>query len=92
MTAPTPGPRPPPGTRRRLLLLLALAAAGWLVGAIGSALTSNASWYGAIPAAIALGWLFVADPSRCEPTDRRRDMPQNGGAGASPPTTAKGDP
>jgi len=73
MGAPTPSYRTPPGTLRRLLLLLALAAAGGFVGAVGSALTGNAFWYGAIPAAVALGWLFVADPSRCDPTDRRRD-------------------
>ena len=61
---------PPPSTGKRLLLLLALATLGWLVGAVGSALTGQAYWYGAIPAAVALGWLFVADPRRC---DRRPD-------------------
>ncbi len=73
MTPPTPGSRPRPSTRKRVLLLLGLAAVGWLVGAVGSALTANALWYGAIPAAVAVGWLFVADPSRCEGPDRRSD-------------------
>ena len=49
---------------------MALAAAGWLVGAAGSAVSGNAYWYCAIPAAVALGWFFVADPTQCEP-DRR---------------------
>ena len=70
MTTPAPAGAPPPGTGRRLLLLLAAAAAAWLVGAVGSALSGNAYWYAAIPAAVAAGWLFVADPSRCKRPDR----------------------
>ena len=75
MTTPTPAGSPPPGTGtgKRALLLLALAAAGWLVGAVGSALSGQAYWYAAIPAAVAVGWLFVADPSRCDRPDRRGD-------------------
>lgn len=71
MTPPTPASGPRLSTRKRVLLLLALAAAGWLVGTVGSALTGSAYWYGAIPAAVALGWLFVADPSRCDHPDQR---------------------
>jgi len=71
VTQPTPAGGPPPSTRKRVLLLLALAALGWLVGAVGSALSGSAYWYGAIPAAVALGWLFVADPSRCDHPDQR---------------------
>ena len=29
-------------------------------------------WLVAIPAAIAVGWLFVANPAECEPPGRRR--------------------
>jgi CHASE2 domain-containing sensor protein len=58
------------GTRRRLALLVGLAAAGWLVGAAGTAVSGNAYWYCAIPAAVALGWFFVADPTQCEPGPR----------------------
>ena len=73
MTTPTSGDSPPPGTGRRLLLLLALAAAGALVGAVGSALSGQDYWYAAVPAAVAAGWLFVADPSRCNRPDRPGD-------------------
>jgi len=59
--------RKPRSTLRRLALLVALAAMGWVVGAAGTAVSGNAYWYCAIPAAVALGWLFVADPTRCEP-------------------------
>jgi len=54
-------------TRRRLALLVALAVVGWVVGAAGSAASGNDYWYCAIPAAVALGWFFVADPTQCEP-------------------------
>ena len=59
-----PVDRPPRSTRSRLALLVALAAAGWLAG---TAVSGNAYWYCAIPAAVALGWFFVADPTQCEP-------------------------
>jgi len=52
--------------------LLACLAAGGIVGAVGSALTGSDLWYLAIPVAIAGAWLFVADPTECEPTRGRR--------------------
>ncbi|MFP5397755.1 MAG: hypothetical protein ACLGIT_05460 [Gammaproteobacteria bacterium] len=67
----SPHPQPP---RHRLAVrvaaLLACALAGAAVGAIGSALSGDATWYVAIPAALALGWWYFADPTAC---DRRPD-------------------
>ena len=77
-----PVDRPPRSTHRRLALLVALAAAGWLVGAAGTAVSGNAYWYCAIPAAVALGWFFVADPTRCEPG---RGAARDGGAPTNGP-------
>lgn len=73
MSTPTPAGGPRPSTGKRVLLLLSLTAVGWLVGAAGSAASGSAFWYCAIPAAVAVGWLFVADPSRCEAPGRRDD-------------------
>jgi hypothetical protein len=43
----------------------ALAAAGWLI-------SGHEAWALAVPACIAVGWLFVADPTACErPTERK---------------------
>lgn len=69
-------------TQRRPALLVALAVIGWVVGAAGNAVSGNAYWYCAIPAAVALGWLFVADPTRCEPDSRE---PHGGRAPAKEP-------
>lgn len=67
MQAPVP-PRPTrPNHARRLAWLLACVFAGWLVGATGSTLSGSTAWYLAIPAAVAIGWLFLADPTECEP-------------------------
>ncbi|HZW25235.1 MAG TPA: hypothetical protein VFF26_07115 [Gallionella sp.] len=53
--------------RRRLAWLLACIGTGVIVGWVGSSLTGSDNWYLAIPVAVAVGWLFFADPSRCEP-------------------------
>jgi uncharacterized membrane protein YoaK (UPF0700 family) len=52
---------------RRLVLLLACLAAGAAVGAWGSAWSGSAAWWLAIPVALGIGWLFVADPTQCVP-------------------------
>jgi hypothetical protein len=52
---------------RRLAALAGLLAAGAAIGAIGSWWTGSAAWYLAIPIALAVGWLGIADPTRCEP-------------------------
>jgi len=51
----------------RLVLLLACLAVGGAVGFTGWALSGSQWWYLAIPAAIAAGWLKLANPVRCLP-------------------------
>ncbi|MBK7472603.1 MAG: hypothetical protein IPI73_20280 [Betaproteobacteria bacterium] len=63
---------------RRLLLLLGCIALGTVIGWGGFAITGAVAWFLAIPAAIAAGWLVVADPTRCE-TDIEKK-----GAGSRP--------
>lgn len=53
---------------KRAVWLLGCFAAGGVVGVVGSTLTGSDFWYLAIPAAIAAAWMFVADPTECEPT------------------------
>lgn len=50
---------------RRGLLLLFCLAAGVAIGPVGEGYTGDAAWFLAIPACVALGWLFVADPGAC---------------------------
>jgi hypothetical protein len=49
----------------RLAWLLACLACGGLVGGLGRHLTGEDVWFLAIPAAVALGWLFFANPGEC---------------------------
>lgn len=49
----------------RMAWLVACLAAGGIIGAVGHALTADAAWVLALPAALAVGWWFVADPQRC---------------------------
>jgi hypothetical protein len=35
------------------------------VGFAGHALTGDQTWFLVVPGAVALGWLFVGDPTRC---------------------------
>lgn len=67
----------PDGFYKRLAWLLACLGIGVAIGAMGSMITGDAYWYVAIPATVALGWLFFANPSECEPPSgrRRRDPP-----------------
>ena len=62
---------------RRLLLLLACIALGAAIGWVGFAITDAAAWFLAIPAAIAAGWLVVADPTRCVPDKRKKGSGSN---------------
>jgi hypothetical protein len=63
---------------RRALLLMACLGAGSAVGAIGFWLTGSSGWALAIPAAVAAGWIWVADPTQCVdgPADRRSPPPR----------------
>lgn len=67
---------------RRFVLLLVCVALGLVVALAGVYLTGSSTWFVAVPAAVAIGWLFVADPTRCEPParGRRRDADDNGPA------------
>jgi hypothetical protein len=61
-------------TGRRLWLLLACVAVGTGMGVVGWWLSGDGRWALALPVAIACGWWFVGDPTRCTPPagDRRR--------------------
>ena len=59
-------------TGRRALLLLACLLAGTLLGFLGQMFTGSPWWFVAIPALIAVAWLAVADPERCEGGGRDR--------------------
>mgnify|MGYP001765859448 CR=1 FL=1 len=65
---------------RRLVLFVACVCAGVLVGMIGSHLTGSDHWYLAIPALLAVVWLFVADPDKCQ----RCSQPVGGKDSAGP--------
>ncbi|HWA37724.1 MAG TPA: hypothetical protein VG873_07665 [Burkholderiales bacterium] len=56
----------------RIRLLIAVLAVGALVAASGIWLTGSQYWLLAIPAALAAGWLFVANPLACEERDRTK--------------------
>ena len=51
--------------RRRLFWFLACTALGLGVGLLGIHFTSDPKWFLALPAALAAGWLSLADPSQC---------------------------
>jgi len=61
-----------PNHLKRLAWLVACIVVGLVVAVIGNAFSASPLWYASIPAAIAIGWLFVANPTTCEPPSRRR--------------------
>jgi hypothetical protein len=63
--------------KRRLFWLLVCTALGLGIGLIGNHLTSNPKWFLALPAALAAGWLFFANPAEClaSPSCRNDDTP-----------------
>jgi hypothetical protein len=67
---------PAPRVAARLVLLLALLAGGLVVAGLGVWFTGKPIWWLAVPAAVAIGWLFVADPTACV-------APEHAGANAS---------
>lgn len=60
---------------RRLVALLACLAVGALIGALVQAALGRAEGWLAIPLLVVAGWLFVADPTRCDPP---REPPHEG--------------
>lgn len=72
----------PPSTGPRVLALLALLATGAVLGAAAAWLTGSQYWFLAIPAALAIGWLFLANPLACQPE------PPSGGGSAGPGSAA----
>lgn len=52
--------------RARLIGLLVCALAGTAVGLLGRHFGGGDAWFLALPLAIAVGWLFVADPLQCQ--------------------------
>jgi hypothetical protein len=59
------------GPRARLLLLLGCVSAGLLAGLAGQHFTASNAWFLAVPACLAAGWLFVANPAECAPPEAR---------------------
>lgn len=64
---------PPPGHGPRLLALLALLLTAALLAGAGTWLTGDPRWAWVLPAALALGWLVVANPQACLPPGAGRD-------------------
>ena len=58
---------PPPNSGPRAIALVAVLSIGALAGAAGSWLTGSQHWFLAIPGALAVGWLFLANPLACSP-------------------------
>jgi len=63
----------PPNTTARTLALLAVLAAGALLGAAGEWLSGSQYWFLAIPVALALGWLLLANPLACTAESQARE-------------------
>ncbi len=57
----------PPNSGLRAIALLAVLSAGALLGAAGNWLSASQHWFLAIPGALAVGWLFLANPLACAP-------------------------
>jgi hypothetical protein len=64
------------GLRRRLLWLFVCLVVGIAVGATGTLLAGDSAWFLAVPACLAVGWFWLADPQQCLPAaSSRRDRP-----------------
>lgn len=76
-----------PNHVKRLALLSGCILAGLVVAIIGSTLSGSTVWYAAVPAAIASGWIFVANPAQCEARTPERAERGPGWHNPSPHTT-----
>lgn len=68
--------------RNRLIWFFVCLSAGAVAGMSGAWFTGNPYWYLAIPAALALGWLWVANPDECTPPAMHRADAAPGDEGA----------
>ena len=64
-------PNRAPTLLRRVLQLVACIVAGSIVGAVGQHFSGSAAWFLAVPAFVAVAWLFVANPTECLPSVER---------------------
>lgn len=67
MQVPSPPRVTSPNHVKRLVWLSVCVFAGLVIAIIGNSLSGSAVWYVAIPAVVAVGWLFLANPTECEP-------------------------
>jgi F0F1-type ATP synthase assembly protein I len=67
---------------KRLALLVGCVAIGAFVGFVGSSLTGSDLWYLAILLLMGIGWLFVANPSECEPPKSSNSHARSSGENA----------
>lgn len=70
-------PVPPPNHLKRLAWLVACFSAGLTIALTGESLTDHQAWYLAIPAILTAGWLFLADPTKCDPPARKPPQAAN---------------
>ena len=73
---------PPPNSGHRAIALVAVLSTGALIGAAGSWLTGSQHWFLSIPGALALGWLFLANPLACTPKSPAGGGPAGPGSAA----------
>ncbi|KAB2310083.1 DUF2157 domain-containing protein [Betaproteobacteria bacterium SCN2] len=69
---PVIGPAP---LKRRLFWFLACFMLGLAIGLVGKHLTADPRWLLAVPAMLALGWLFFTNPEACLTGCRKDDAP-----------------
>lgn len=80
----------PPRISLRFWALIALLALGALLGASGVWLTGSRYGFLAIPAALATGWLFLANPLACVP-ELHGSGSARAGRGNAAPSVARTD-
>jgi hypothetical protein len=56
----------------RLAWLLTCVLVGLVIAAIGNSLSESPVWYVAIPVVVAIGWMFLANPTECTPASHQQ--------------------
>ena len=72
MQTPDPPRVATPNHVKRFAWLLACILVGLVIAVIGNSLWENSAWALAIPAVVAIGWLFLANPTECKPPSRQK--------------------